>query len=184
MASWSTPPCHIGYRKLNNARRYAIDAEQVLRLSETVAISNLFTTLLPFEFCNTRSASVQRPNTGGPTLPAHGTQPFGRILLNPGEETMLVTFSIVRQKIAYTNSFIPYEKSARICQSLHSFLALCRFDRTSKSHSRRVQSSPGYLHVGQVPSNWTRHIPQTSSSGISHRQEATAFHSLMVTFMA
>lgn len=47
----------------------------------------------------------------------------------------------------------------------------------------RVQSSPGYLQVGHVPSNWTRHIPQTSSSGMSHRQEATAFHSLMVTFM-
>ena len=50
-------------------------------------------------------------------------------------------------------------------------------------HVRKAQSSPGYLHVGHVPSNWTRQIPQTSSSGISHRQEATAFHSLMVTFM-
>lgn len=47
----------------------------------------------------------------------------------------------------------------------------------------RVQSSPGYLHVGQVPSNCTLHIPQTSSSGMSQRQEATAFHSSMVTFM-
>ena len=47
----------------------------------------------------------------------------------------------------------------------------------------RVQSSPGYLHVGQVPSNWTRHIPQTSSSGMSQRHEATAFHSWIVTFM-
>jgi len=26
-------------------------------------------------------------------------------------------------------------------------------------------------------------MPQTSSSGMSHRQVATAFHSLMVTFM-
>jgi hypothetical protein len=47
----------------------------------------------------------------------------------------------------------------------------------------KAQSSPGYLQVGQVPSNCTRHIPQTSSSGISHRQEATAFHSLMMTFI-
>ena len=46
-----------------------------------------------------------------------------------------------------------------------------------------AQSSPGYLHVGQVPSNWTRQIPQTSSSGMSHRQDATAFHSLIVTFI-
>ena len=52
-----------------------------------------------------------------------------------------------------------------------------------KVYLRRVQSSPGYLQVGQVPSNWTRHIPQTSSSGISHRHDATAFHSLMVTFI-
>ena len=50
-------------------------------------------------------------------------------------------------------------------------------------YARKAQSSPGYLQVGHVPSNWTRHIPQTSSSGMSHRQEATAFHSFIVTFM-
>lgn len=49
--------------------------------------------------------------------------------------------------------------------------------------SHKVQSSPGYLHVGQVPSNWTRQIPHTSSSGMSHRHDATAFHSLIVTFI-
>lgn len=49
---------------------------------------------------------------------------------------------------------------------------------------RNEQSSPGNLQVGQVPSNWTRQIPQTSSSGISQRQVATAFHSFRVTFMA
>lgn len=48
---------------------------------------------------------------------------------------------------------------------------------------RNEQSSPGYLQVGQVPSKATRQIPQTSSSGISQRHEATAFHSLIVTFM-
>lgn len=49
--------------------------------------------------------------------------------------------------------------------------------------SNREQSSPGNLQVGQVPSNCTRQMPQTSSSGMSQRQVATAFHSLMVTFM-
>ncbi len=48
---------------------------------------------------------------------------------------------------------------------------------------RKEQSSPGYLHVGQVPSNCTRQIPQTSSSGISQRQVATACHSLIRTFI-
>lgn len=51
-------------------------------------------------------------------------------------------------------------------------------------HLHRLQSSPGYLHVGHVPSKWTWQMPQTSSSGMSHRQVATVFHFLMVTFMA
>ena len=46
-----------------------------------------------------------------------------------------------------------------------------------------MQSSPGYLQVGQVKSNWTRQIPQTSSSGISQRHDATASHCLILTFM-
>ena len=49
--------------------------------------------------------------------------------------------------------------------------------------SHKAQSSPGYLQVGQVPSNCTRQIPQTSSSGMSQRHDATAFHSLIVTFI-
>lgn len=46
------------------------------------------------------------------------------------------------------------------------------------------QSSPGNLHLEQVLSYGLRQMPHTSSSGMSHRQAATAFHSLMVTFMA
>lgn len=34
-----------------------------------------------------------------------------------------------------------------------------------------------------MPSNCTRQMPQTSSSDMSQRQEATAFHFLIVTFM-
>lgn len=52
-----------------------------------------------------------------------------------------------------------------------------------RAYIRSVQSSPGYLHVGHVASNCTRQIPHKSSSGMSQRQDATAFHSLMVTFM-
>ena len=48
---------------------------------------------------------------------------------------------------------------------------------------RKMQSSPGYLHVGHVPSKWTWQMPQTSSSGISHRHVATAFHFLILTFI-
>ena len=48
---------------------------------------------------------------------------------------------------------------------------------------RSGQPSPGNLHVGHVPSKSTWQIPQTSSSGISHRQVATAFHFLIVTFI-
>lgn len=49
---------------------------------------------------------------------------------------------------------------------------------------RKLQSSPGYLHVGHVPSKATWQIPQTSSSGMSHRQVATAFHLRILTFMS
>ena len=47
----------------------------------------------------------------------------------------------------------------------------------------RLQSSPGYLHVGHVPSKCTWQIPQTSSSGISHLHIATAFHFVILTFI-
>jgi hypothetical protein len=56
-------------------------------------------------------------------------------------------------------------------------------DLKASASLRSVQSSPGYLQAGHVPSNCTRQMPQTSSSGMSHRQDATAFHCLMVTFM-
>lgn len=47
------------------------------------------------------------------------------------------------------------------------------------------QSSPGNLHLLQVPSKFTRQIPHVSSdsSGRSHFQVATALKELMVTFM-
>lgn len=53
----------------------------------------------------------------------------------------------------------------------------------SSAHSHKLQSSPGYLQVGHVPSKWTWQMPHTSSSGMSHRQVATVFHFLIVTFI-
>lgn len=52
-----------------------------------------------------------------------------------------------------------------------------------KANSRSGHSSPGNLHLEQVLSYGFRQIPQTSSSGMSQRQAATAFHSRIVTFM-
>lgn len=51
-------------------------------------------------------------------------------------------------------------------------------------HSQILQSSPGYLQVGHVPSKWTWQIPQTSSSGRSHFQVATVSHRVILTFIA
>ncbi len=48
---------------------------------------------------------------------------------------------------------------------------------------RRLQSSPGNLHVGHVLSKWFWQMPQTSSSGRSHRHVATADHFLILTFI-
>ena len=79
---------------------------------------------------------------------------------------------------------VPYGKNVHICQSLQTTISATPKPLvmgTGAIHS--VQSSPGYLHVGHVPSNCTRQMPQTSSSGMSHRHEATACHSSIVTFM-
>lgn len=104
----------------------------------------------------------------------------------------------------------PYEMNVRISRSLYQgsarggrekvniiFFFISYFINTTtqfpkkpeqqkikkNQHIHKVQSSPGYLHVGHVPSNCTRQMPQTSSSGMSQRHEATAFHSLIVTFI-
>lgn len=57
------------------------------------------------------------------------------------------------------------------------------YDKTG-GNIRSGHSSPGNLHLEQVLSYGLRQIPQTSSSGMSQRHAATAFHSLIVTFMA
>lgn len=78
----------------------------------------------------------------------------------------------------------PCESCVHTCPKLHhpssaspSFLSPKRRDE------RRLQSSPGYLHAGHVPSKCTWQIPQTSSSGMSQRHVATASHFLILTFI-
>lgn len=58
-----------------------------------------------------------------------------------------------------------------------------RFSPRKRRDERRLQSSPGYLHAGHVPSKCTWQIPQTSSSGMSQRHVATASHFLILTFI-
>jgi hypothetical protein len=57
------------------------------------------------------------------------------------------------------------------------------FRGSSSFNLRSGHSSPGNLHLEHVLSYGLRQMPQTSSSGMSQRQAATAFHSRMVTFM-
>lgn len=56
-------------------------------------------------------------------------------------------------------------------------------ERNRRGVIRSGQSSPGNLQFGHVPSNCTRQMPHTSSSGTSQRHEATAFQHLILTFM-
>ena len=115
------------------------------------------------------------------TLPAHWTQSLGSILLDPREETVLP--SGIRNVIEFCLNYLYHMKGMSTLSIYCNLFSVheCRVDLLWVSH--KAQSSPGYLHVGQVPSNWTRQIPQTSSSGMSHRHDATAFHSLIVTFI-
>lgn len=81
----------------------------------------------------------------------------------------------------------PYESCGRISPILdgqiRTGVEINGLMPDDEEHLHRLQSSPGYLHVGHVPSKWTWQMPQTSSSGMSHRHVATVFHFLMVTFM-
>lgn len=94
-------------------------------------------------------------------------------------------FHFFQEHMADGELQLPCEKSGRISQLLVTMLvpAASRVEWYIKETIRKVQSSPGYLQVGQVKSNWTRQIPQTSSSGMSQRHDATASHCLILTFI-
>lgn len=89
--------------------------------------------------------------------------------------------------LAKTASLLPCGSCDRTSPTLREYRSANRHgiiaSNCSIEGSRKLQSSPGYLHVGQVPSKCTWQIPQTSSSGISHLHVATAFHFLIVTFI-
>ena len=129
--------------------------------------------------------STEKSGSRQLTLSAHGTQALGSFLVDPLDQAML------------DRGQWPIEHRLTRWRAIHTMwkewphlpmTGVAGHERQRKRGGwggdvRREQSSPGYLQVGQVPSNWTRQMPHTSSSGMSHRQAATAFHSLIRTFM-
>lgn len=148
----------------------------------------------------------------GLTLPTHRTEPFRRILLDPRKKAMLCTkipsisfgISSVPHPFFTPTPQPPLRASKRAgtratthhVKRMPTLPHHCPPSRSARVRGsergmyekgrnlRSAQSSPGYLHVGHVPSNCTRQMPHTSSSGMSHRQVATADHCFMRTFMA
>ena len=184
-------PC-VQHRVQPNGYRMLCHQRHVMPSSTTInRIPNALADLKRTCLVTLRSASIRtlepsqhlahRHPTKKPTLPTHRTQPLRSVLLNPGKKTMLpkqISFPDPSMPV----SFMAYHMERMPAFANHSTMISFRLRRGNEGiHS--VQSSPGYLHVGQVPSNCTLQIPQTSSSGMSHRQDATAFHSSMVTFM-
>ena len=77
--------------------------------------------------------------------------------------------------------FLPCGKSGCIHPALDLLVTethILNSDGIQSGHS-----SPGNLHLEHVLSYGLRQIPHTSSSGMSQRHAATAFHSLIGTFI-
>ena len=107
------------------------------------------------------------------TLSAHGALPASRVLLNPLHDAVLVKKRVSKCLCCLGErgdslrrwKSLPCENCGHICQTLQMHLrkgdgmlgrmlppfALKRGLRGERD-SRNLQSSPGYLHVGQVPS--------------------------------
>lgn len=125
---------------------------------------------------------LSKPETRAP-----GSQSFVPLELSP--PSFLCHTNHMKRMSTFPNHYSPppAKKSVSLSFPIHHHIFMNRkkfFHPPKKGqHIHKVQSSPGYLQVGHVPSNCTRQIPHTSSSGMSQRQEATAFHSLIVTFM-
>ncbi len=131
---------------------------------------------LPFEFYS-HQQDIPHNEVRGQTLPAHRTLPFRCILLDPFEDAVL--FRQCRCFL-WWGGFTMW----KLCPHFPETGGISRcWESFEGEHIRKLQSSPGYLHVGHVPSKCTWQIPQTSSSGMSHLQVATAFHLRILTFM-
>ena len=168
------------YGYLDLQRRVAIfEEEKVIRLVRSLG---LIAALLPFKFCSEVSATVRAWGMVNVLLCLH-------IGHKPLDESCWIHVrrqcwkSSVWVERCY-HVVVAYHVEGMAACSYHydPSLAVARL-QSGGSNLQRAQSSPGYLHVGHVPSNCIRHMPQTSSSGMSHRHDATAFHSLMVTFI-
>jgi hypothetical protein len=118
------------------------------------------------------------------TLSTHWTLSLRRVLLDPFNDTVLqrsVIVLLMSDALEMLSS--PCGSCGRICQTLRNPNQSGHRKHAREENLHRLQSSPGYLHVGHVPSKCTWQIPHTSSSGISHLHVATAFHFRIVTFM-
>ena len=74
----------------NDARRYNINAKSYYCHTITdICISSLLSALLPLEFYHGHQLLFVVSAEYSHTLPTHRTEPLGRILLDPGQETML-----------------------------------------------------------------------------------------------
>lgn len=110
------------------------------------------------------------------------------VLSTRGYNAVVLVNERARKEERWKGNSIPCESCDRISQTLGTYVPdgqlviVSSKDFTGVLH--RLHSSPGYLQVGHVPSKWTWQMPQTSSSGRSHRQVATAFHFLILTFIS
>ena len=153
-----------------------------------------FQSVRPFEFYNCSQCRLARQGEPGRrplTLSAHWALPLGRVLLYPLQDAVLLRSACVLTSQAMITTSVQgvhpayhVEVVSALARYYHAQLAVAHLSMKGGLQSiHRLQSSPGYLHVGQVPSKCTWQMPHTSSSGMSQRQVATAFHFLIVTFI-
>lgn len=95
------------------------------------------------------------------TLSTHGALTLGRVLFYPLEDAVLEFLASLvslpsRKGSNIRNCCKPCESCGRICQILPKQCQRSEVDRAKKGipqlNSHSGQSSPGYLHVGHVPS--------------------------------
>jgi len=89
------------------------------------------------------------------TLPTHWALSLGRVLLDPFQDAMLESFSPA------PNHSIGNSRVTHHMEVVSTFARYCwrygqhAYYKIIQLYSRKLQSSPGYLHEGQVPSKCT-----------------------------
>ncbi len=168
-------------------------SDGVLRLRRS---RHCYGLLVPLKSCDKTlvRAGPNKAERGGDLRWRHmGHWPLGGVLLDPlqdavlrrGAEGISCGSSDSKQGRLATHHVEVMAAFPRHCvgKGIRCRGSFCKRGRRPRN-SQRLHSSPGYLHVGQVLSNWFWQIPQTSSSGKSQRQMATASHFLILTFIA